>query len=60
VLWGINGGVRDNEVAWVLFIGGLRRFGGEISAVGFAGGARAGPRCPAEFSALTASGDETA
>jgi hypothetical protein len=33
VLWGINGGVRDGEVAWVLFIGGLRRFGEEISAV---------------------------
>jgi hypothetical protein len=34
VLWGINGGVRDDEVTWVLFIGGLRRFGEEISAVG--------------------------
>jgi hypothetical protein len=34
VLWGINGGLRDGKVAWVLFIGGLRWFGGEISAVG--------------------------
>jgi hypothetical protein len=60
VLRVINGGVRDGEEAWVLFIGGLRWFRGEILAVGFASGAQAGPRCPAGFSALmAASGDET-
>jgi hypothetical protein len=33
-LWGLDGEAGDDEEARVPFIGGLRRFGGEISAVG--------------------------